>query len=57
MNWQLVARGLITGGAILVAFALLTLLTGCAAPEPFPVGPEVSPPIGCQELRRRDGEC
>ena len=32
------------------------LLAGCA-PTPFVLGPEVSPPPGCIDLRARGGAC
>lgn len=40
-------------------YAILTvlLLAGCTAPAPFVLGPQVSPPPGCIDLRARGGRC
>jgi hypothetical protein len=35
---------------------IVCLLAGCA-PTPFTLGPEVSPPPGCIDLRARGGAC
>ncbi|MNR54575.1 hypothetical protein D3C85_1747890 [compost metagenome] len=40
----------------MIAFAGCLLLIGCA-PTPFVLGPEVSPPPGCIDLRARGGSC
>lgn len=37
--------------------ACLLVLAGCAAPKPFIPGDPTLPPIGCTELRARNGEC
>ena len=43
------------------AILLLVLLAGCkhTPPEPFVLGEEVAPPMGCEQARRegRDVDC
>lgn len=34
------------------------VLVGCVAPpKPFPEGVRTAPPVGCEDLRKRGGEC
>ena len=44
--------------ALMLAVSLSVLLSGCAAPEPFKAGVQVSPPAGWIDFcKRHPGDC
>lgn len=43
---------------LIAAVLFSSLLLGCVTPpKPFPPGVPTSPPVGCEDLRKRGGEC